>query len=112
MGNDQSPNSKHQINSNHQIPNTKQNRFGKLVIGHWLLFGYWCLVIGVFPLFAQETKEEPIIVNGDKIEYITEKKDFIATGNAEVNYKGTKLTCQKLTINTETKDAEAIGDAR
>ena len=54
MRNNQLPRYKHQTNSNIQIPISKRNRFGKLAIGHWLLFGYCCLVIGVLPLFAQE----------------------------------------------------------
>lgn len=29
------------------------NKFGKLVIGYWILFGYWLLMFGVSPLFAQ-----------------------------------------------------------
>jgi TolA-binding protein len=28
--------------------------FGILVIGYWLLFGYWCLMFGISPLFAQD----------------------------------------------------------
>ena len=63
--------------------------------------------------FAQEKKtEEPIIVNGDRVEYSMDGKEFTASGNAQVNYKGTKLTCQRLTVNTETKDAKAFGNAR
>lgn len=56
--------------------------------------------------------KQPIIVNADKIEYSATTKDVIATGNVEVDYKGSKLTCQKMVINTETKDAEAEGNAR
>ena len=64
-------------------------------------------------LYAQDDKkEEPIIVNGDKVEYSMDGKEFTASGNAQVNYKGTKLTCERLTVNTETKDAKAIGNAR
>jgi lipopolysaccharide assembly outer membrane protein LptD (OstA) len=62
--------------------------------------------------YAQEKKEEPIIVNGDTVEYSTDAKEVTATGNVSVTYKGSKLTCQKLTVNTQTKDAEAEGNAR
>ncbi|PIP21163.1 MAG: hypothetical protein COX40_00865 [Candidatus Omnitrophica bacterium CG23_combo_of_CG06-09_8_20_14_all_40_11] len=65
-----------------------------------------------FIAFAQEKKEESIIVNGDTVEYSTEGKEVTATGNVSVTYKGTKLTCHKLTVNTQTKDAEAEGNAR
>ncbi|MDI6605549.1 MAG: LptA/OstA family protein, partial [Candidatus Omnitrophota bacterium] len=60
---------------------------------------------------AAEVKQ-PIVVNADKIEYSAGTKNVIATGNVEVDYKGSKLTAQKMVINTETKDAEAEGDAR
>jgi len=53
--NNQSPNPNNQTNSNIQIPIPKHNRFGKLVIGHWLLFGVWLLVIGVLPGCAQKS---------------------------------------------------------
>ncbi|MBI5145213.1 MAG: LPS-assembly protein LptD, partial [Candidatus Omnitrophica bacterium] len=109
----QIPNLKSQINSKFQFPKFHPPKADwSLVIVYWLLFGYWCLVIGVCPLFAQENKIEPIIVNGDIVEYVTEKNEFIASGNVSVDYKGTKLTCQKLTLNTQTKDAFAEGDAR
>jgi len=62
--------------------------------------------------YAQGQKEEPIIVNGDTVEYSTEGREVTATGNVSVTNKGTKLTCRKLTVNTQTKDGEAIGDAR
>ena len=52
--NNQSPNSNHQTNSNLQIPIPKLKKSGKLVIGFWLLFGYWCLVFGISPLLAQD----------------------------------------------------------
>lgn len=61
---------------------------------------------------AQEKKEEPIIVNGDTVEYSTDAKEVTATGNVSVIYKGSTLTCQKLTVNTQTKDAVAEGNAR
>jgi lipopolysaccharide assembly outer membrane protein LptD (OstA) len=54
----------------------------------------------------------PITVNGDRIEYSADSKVVTASGNIEVEYKGSKLTCQKLTINTETKVGQAEGDAR
>lgn len=63
-------------------------------------------------LYAEEKKPEPIIVNGDTVEYSADSKEVTATGNVEVVYKGSKLTCQKLTVNTQTKEGVAEGDAR
>ena len=62
--------------------------------------------------YAQGQKEEPIIVNGDTVEYFTEGKEVTATGNVSVTNKGAKLTCRKLTVNTQTKDAQAEGNVR
>ncbi|MBI5144960.1 MAG: tetratricopeptide repeat protein, partial [Candidatus Omnitrophica bacterium] len=56
----------HQANPNNQIPIIKHNRFGKLVIGFWLLFGVWFLVIGVLPLYAQDAKEEEALFVAQK----------------------------------------------
>lgn len=56
--------------------------------------------------------EQPVTVNGDTVEYSTEKKEVTAVGNVSVDYKGTKLRCNKLTVNTQTKDATAEGNVR
>ena len=62
--------------------------------------------------FAQEVRPEPIIVNGDTVEYGADNKEVTATGNVEVDYKGAKLTCDKLTVNMQTKVGSAEGHAR
>lgn len=62
-------------------------------------------------LFAQEVKE-PITINGDNVEYSADNKEVSASGNVSIVYKGAKLTCKKLVINTETKDADASGNVR
>ncbi|MFH1888528.1 MAG: LPS export ABC transporter periplasmic protein LptC [Candidatus Omnitrophota bacterium] len=74
-----------------------------------LIAGFWLLAIITY---AQGQKDEPIIINGDTVEYLTEGKEVTATGNVSVIYKGAKLSCRKLTINTQTKDAEAEGEVR
>jgi len=61
---------------------------------------------------AEVQKSEPIIVNGDRVEYSTDNKEVTATGNVEINYKGAKLTCEQITINTQTKDGVARGHVR
>ncbi|MDD5431824.1 MAG: LPS assembly protein LptD [Candidatus Omnitrophica bacterium] len=55
---------------------------------------------------------EPITLNGDRVEYLTDSREVVITGNVEVVYKGAKLTCQKLTLNTQTKEGQAEGKAR
>ncbi len=63
-------------------------------------------------IFAEEIKESPIIINGDNVEYSTDNKEVIATGNIKVTYKGSKLTCKKLKVNMQTKEGVAEGNAR
>ncbi|MFH0913332.1 MAG: LPS export ABC transporter periplasmic protein LptC [Candidatus Omnitrophota bacterium] len=82
------------------------------LLGKWpiLLVTSYCLLVTI--AYAQEKKDESIIVNGDIVEYSTDAKEVTASGNVSVMYKGSKLTCQKLTVNTQTKDALAEGNAR
>jgi len=63
-------------------------------------------------LLAEENKESPIIINGDNVEYSADSKEVTATGNIEVIYKGSKLTCNKLKVNMQTKEGLAEGNAR
>jgi len=63
-------------------------------------------------VFAEETKESPLIINGDNVEYSTDNKEVVATGNIEVIYKDAKLTCNKLKVNMLTKEGLAEGNAR
>jgi len=57
-------------------------------------------------------KSQPIIINGDTVEYSTDAQEVTASGNVEIIYGGSKLTCQKLTVNTQTKQGVASGNAR
>ena len=54
----------------------------------------------------------PIVVNGDQVEYSTDEKEVSASGDVEVDYKDSKLTCQKIILNTQTKEGEASGNVR
>ncbi len=79
----------------------------------------WCfgiLLFYPFPGCAEELPkkglDQPVVVNGDTVEYSTDNREVIASGNVEVIYKGTRLTCDKLIVNMQTKDATAEGRAR
>ncbi|MDO8488778.1 MAG: LptA/OstA family protein, partial [Candidatus Omnitrophota bacterium] len=64
-------------------------------------------------VFAEESnRESPIIINGDNVEYSADNREVTATGNIEVTYKGSKLTCNKLKVNMQTKEGLAEGNAR
>jgi LPS-assembly protein len=64
------------------------------------------------PEIAQVPVDQPVTVNGDTVEYLTENKEVQASGKVMVDYQGTKLSCDKLTVNTVTKDAVAEGNVR
>lgn len=54
----------------------------------------------------------PLTINADIVEYSTENNFATASGNVEINYKGSKLTCSKITVNTLTKEGVAEGGVR
>ena len=58
---------------------------------------------------AQETAR-PVEVNGDQVEFLPREKKVIGTGNVSVDYENVRLTCDKITVYTETKDADAEGN--
>ncbi len=54
--------------------------------------------------------KEPIVVNGDHVEYLQEQKKVIGTGNVSITYKDIVLTCEKVSVDLENHDAEAEGN--
>jgi lipopolysaccharide assembly outer membrane protein LptD (OstA) len=64
------------------------------------------------PEIATVPVDQPVTVNGDTVEYLTESKEVQASGKVVVDYQGTVLSCDKLTVNTQTKDAVAEGHVR
>ncbi len=61
--------------------------------------------------FAQEDKSSGVNVSGDTVEY-SESKEITATGNVKIDYKGTRLTSEKLVVNTQTKDVKTEGPTK
>jgi lipopolysaccharide assembly outer membrane protein LptD (OstA) len=70
-------------------------------------FVFWVSLV-----FAQNSKESPMIINGDNVEYSADSKEVVASGNIEVTYKDAKLTCNRLKVNMQTKEGLAEGNAR
>jgi lipopolysaccharide assembly outer membrane protein LptD (OstA) len=64
------------------------------------------------PEIAQVPIDQPVTVNGDTVEYLSDNKEVQASGKVVVDYQGTVLSCDKLTVNTQTKDAVAEGHVR
>jgi len=88
------------------------------------------LCIAILPAFSFAAKEKPahpqktsssdnkisadrrpIEVNGDRVEFFAESNKVTAEGNVVIKYQDTRLTCKKVTVYTQTKEAFAEGDA-
>jgi LPS-assembly protein len=55
---------------------------------------------------------EPVAIQADKVEYDARTRIYTATGNVKVLQGGTTLTADKVALNEETGEAEAVGTAR
>jgi len=53
--------------------------------------------------------KEPIVVNGDKVEYFHEQKRVVGSGNISIEYKGVTLSCDRVTVYLDTREAIAEG---
>ncbi|MFC1658412.1 LPS-assembly protein LptD [Candidatus Omnitrophota bacterium] len=88
-------------------------------------FKFWLLITGVLVIvlslgslssrlntaYGQEEKR-PITIDGDTVEYSADAQEVTAEGNVVIDYGNVRLTCDKITVNTQTKDAEAVGNVR
>ncbi len=64
------------------------------------------------PIITESSVKEPIVVNGDSVEYLHERKEVIGTGNVSINYKDVVLTCDKITVDLNTKLGTAEGNVK
>jgi len=53
--------------------------------------------------------DKPIEVNGDQVEFFPKEKKIVGKGNVTVDYEGIRLTCDRITVHSETKDSVAEG---
>ncbi len=78
-----------------------------------LTFSYTLYLIPYTLSYAAEPpSKEPVVVNGDKVEYFHEKKEVIGTGNISITYKDVVLTCNKVTVYLDTREAIAEGNVK
>jgi len=56
--------------------------------------------------------KEPIVVNGDKVEYFQERKEVVGTGNISIIYRDVVLTCDKVKVYLDTHEAIAEGNVK
>lgn len=63
--------------------------------------------------FPEKGKQgEPVVVNGDRVEYMSETKQVVGTGNISIVYKDMVLTCDRIVVHLDTRDADAEGNVR
>ncbi len=58
--------------------------------------------------YAAENSK-PIEVNGDQVEFFPKEKKIIGKGNVTIDYEGITLTCDRITVYSETRDSVAEG---
>ncbi len=86
---------------------------GLITIKFSLLFILLCVFgYGTLNLTYGDEKPQSIIIDGDIVEYSTDAKQVTAEGNVVVSYFGSRLTCDKIVVNTQTKEGQASGDVR
>lgn len=70
-----------------------------------------CVALGSGRLvLAKEPSPETIVVNGDEVEYFPDERKVVGKGNVSIDYKGSTLTADAVTVYLDTKDAVAEGE--
>ncbi len=59
-----------------------------------------------------ETKKQPVTVNGDMVEFISEGSEVVAEGHVEIVQEGSTLTCDKVKVYMDEKIAIAEGHVK
>ena len=62
-------------------------------------------------VFAEEI-DQPMVCNGDEIEYFEKEKKVVGSGHVVITYKDTTLTCDKVIVWADKKEAQAEGNVR
>jgi len=71
---------------------------------------YICLIFLLCSVSYAVENGKPIEVNGDQVEFFPKEKKVVGKGNITIDYEGIRLTCDNITVYTETKDSEAEGN--
>ncbi|MBN1353510.1 MAG: LPS-assembly protein LptD [Candidatus Omnitrophica bacterium] len=62
-------------------------------------------------VFAKiKESDQPVVVKGDKVEYFHEENRVVGSGNISITYGDIKLSCDKITVYTDTKEAICEGN--
>ena len=59
-----------------------------------------------------ESKDEPVVVKGKKVEYLRNQNKVVGTGEVSITYGEVKLTCDKIIVYTDTKEAICEGNVK
>ena len=62
------------------------------------------------PAFAQGKTKEPIVVKGDRVEYLYDQKKVVGFDNINITYKDIKLICDKIEVDMEKRVGVAEGN--
>lgn len=91
---------------------TFRSRLAPCIVGAFTL--YFSISFSSAILYAEELQmpKEPIVVNGDKVEYFHDKKEVVGTGSISITYKDVVLTCNKITVHLDSRDALAEGNVK
>ena len=73
------------------------------------LFLILLTLLAAAPAFA-DAEKKPIQVQGDSVEYFHERQTVVGTGNVVIDYEGTRLAADKVTVHMTTKEATAEGN--
>jgi Organic solvent tolerance protein OstA len=97
----------------HLIYSPRYRKLGVCPYFSIILCAVTLLFSTVHTAFAEDAKPKtPIVVNGDKVEYLYEQKKVVGTGNISIDYEGVMLTCEKVVVYLDTREAIAEGDVK
>lgn len=74
-----------------------------------VLIAYAFMLLGAYALSYAQESARPVEVNGDQVEYFPKEKKIVGSGNISIDYGDVKLSCDRITVYTDTKDAYAEG---
>ena len=71
-----------------------------------------CTLTASIAIAAEFSPKEPIVVNGDRVEYYQEQKKVVGLGNVSITYKDVVLTCDRITVYLDTREGIAEGNVK
>ena len=81
-----------------------------------IIFALTCVLGTAFAAPDEEVLKlkpgQPIVVDGDKVEYFEEENRIVAEGNVSITYGDIKLTCDRIEVNTKSQQALCQGNVR